>query len=222
MTAGRGLEPGTSGHHAAAGHVDLMTSLAVIFILLMVVFASAPRAANAPAAPVPAPVEPRTALAPEALAALTRLGLVPQRDTAEPDTFRLIVPESLLNFELGRSALTASADQFLREVIPVYARTVCGALRDRVAGVVIEGHTDDLGGDAMNLRLSQERSFRVLVRGLDVLRASAPADHDCFAALASASGRGKQDLIYDAARRLDRDASRRVVFKLLFRPAPAG
>jgi outer membrane protein OmpA-like peptidoglycan-associated protein len=156
------------------------------------------------------------------LAALTRLGLVPQRDTAEPDTFRLIVPESLLNFELGRSALTASADQFLREVIPVYARTVCGALRDRVAGVVIEGYTDDLGGDAMNLRLSQERSFRVLVRGLDVLRASAPADHDCFAALASASGRGKQDLIYDAARRPDREASRRVVFKLLFRPAPAG
>jgi outer membrane protein OmpA-like peptidoglycan-associated protein len=153
---------------------------------------------------------------------LTRLGLVPQRDTAEPDTFRLIVPESLLNFELGRSALTASADQFLREVIPVYARTVCGALRDRVAGVVIEGYTDDLGGDAMNLRLSQERSFRVLVRGLDVLRASAPADHDCFAALASASGRGKQDLIYDAARRIDREASRRVVFKLLFRPAPAG
>jgi len=55
-----------------------------------------------------------------------------------------------------------------------------------------------------------------------VLRASAPADHDCFAALASASGRGKQDLIYDAAHRPDREASRRVVFKLLFRPAPAG
>jgi outer membrane protein OmpA-like peptidoglycan-associated protein len=222
MTPRRGLEPGTSGHHAAAGLVDLMTSLAVIFVLLMVVFASAPRPPEAPAPSPPAPAAPRTVLAPEALAALTRLGLVPQPDAAEPDALRLLVPERLLNFEFGRSALTASAEQFLRAVMPVYARTVCGALRDRVAGVVIEGHTDDLGGDAMNLRLSQERSFRVLVRGLEVLRASAPADHDCFAALASASGRGRQDLIYDAARHPDRESSRRVVFKLLFRTAPAG
>jgi outer membrane protein OmpA-like peptidoglycan-associated protein len=219
VTPGRGLEPGASGHHAAAGHVDLMTSLAVIFILLMVVFASAPRA---PAPLVPEHPEPRATVAPEAMAALMRLGLVPQPDTAEPDALRMIVPERLLNFELGQSALTAQADQFLREVMPVYARTVCGALRDRVAGVVIEGYTDDLGGDAMNLRLSQERSFRVLVRGLEVLRASAPGDHDCFASLASASGRGKQDLIYDATRRPDRGASRRVVFKLLFRMAPQG
>lgn len=211
-------EPAPSGHQAAFGLVDLMTSLAVIFVLLMVVFASAPRPPAAPAA-APPPARP-PAIEPEAMAALTQLGLVPEAD-AEPDALRLVVPEHLLNFEFGQSALTAPAEQFLREAMPVYARAVCGPLRGRVAGVVIEGHTDDRGGDETNLRLSQERSFRVLVRSLEVLRVEAPGDHACFAALASASGRGKQDLIYDAERRPDRGASRRVVFKLLFRPAPA-
>ena len=86
-------------------------------------------------------------------------------------------------------------------MMPAYATAICGALRDRVAGVVIEGHTDDLGGDALNLRLSQERSFRVLVRGLETIRMAAPHAHACFSELASASGRGKQDLVYDEQRR---------------------
>ena len=221
-------DPAPSGHQAAFGLIDLMTSLAVIFVLLMVVFASAPRPPAAPAAnevrehPVPAATGAARAVEidPDAMAALTRLGLVPEAD-AEPDALRLVVPEHLLNFEFARSALTAPAEQFLREAIPVYARAVCGPLRGRIAGVVIEGHTDDRGSDETNLRLSQERSFRVLVRSLEVLRAEAPGDHACFAALASASGRGPQDLIYDAERRPDRGASRRVVFKLLFRPGPA-
>jgi outer membrane protein OmpA-like peptidoglycan-associated protein len=207
---------GDSGQHVTFGITDLMTSLAVIFVLLLVVFASTPRAADAP----PRPPEPSSAdTAREALAQFTRLGLVLESDAADSHLLRLVVPESLLNFEFGRSELTAPADRFLREVMPVYAHSMCGPLRDRLAGIVIEGHTDDLGGDAVNLRLSQERSFRVLVRGLEAIRAAAPGDHDCFAALASASGRGKQDLVYDAEQRLDRESSRRVIFKILLRPA---
>jgi len=199
------------------GITDMMTSLAVIFVLLLVVFASTPRAADAPPPPPPAPASADTAR--EALRELTGLGLVLQTDAADPHVLRLVVPESLLNFEFGRSELTAPAARFLGEVMPLYARAMCGPLRDRVAGIVIEGHTDDLGGDTVNLRLSQERSFRVLVRGLEAIRAAAPGDHDCFAALASASGRGKQDLVYDAERRLDRESSRRVIFKIILRPA---
>jgi outer membrane protein OmpA-like peptidoglycan-associated protein len=201
-----------------SGIMDLMTSLAVIFVLLLVVFASSPRAA-APPAPAPRPEPARVDPNRAALSELTRLGLVLESDARDPLLLRLVVPESLLNFEFGRSALTRPADVFLREMMPVYARAVCGPLRDRIAGIVIEGHTDDLGGDPLNLRLSQERSFRVLVRGLEVIAEVAPAEHGCFAALASASGRGKQDLIYDAARRPDRESSRRVVFKILLRPS---
>jgi outer membrane protein OmpA-like peptidoglycan-associated protein len=200
-----------------SGIMDLMTSLAIIFVLLLVVFASAPPAPQARPAESPR-ADVQRVLRPEIAAP----GVVLEPDAADPSVLRLVVPESLLNFELGQSALTAPADRFLQAVMPAYARAMCGALRGRVAGVVIEGHTDDLGSDAANLRLSQERSFRVLVRGLEVIREVAPADHDCFAALASASGRGKQDLIYDALGRPDRESSRRVVFKILLRTAAPG
>ncbi len=209
-----------AGHLLAAGFTDLMTSLAVVFMLLLVATASAPRPFARIADPPPSAAPPQPARAEPlavALEELQRLGVVPEADAVDPHALRLIVPEHLLRFELGKSALTDAAETFLREIMPVYARAVCGPLRDRVAGVVIEGHTDDQGGDAMNLRLSQERSFRVLVRGLEVLQTVEPDTHECFAALASASGRGKQELIYDAERRLDRGSSRRVVFKILFR-----
>jgi outer membrane protein OmpA-like peptidoglycan-associated protein len=221
-----------SGQQLAFGITDLMTSLAVIFILLLVVFASAPAsrplAGPTPAAdPAPAPGPPRTRPMAEppphpaarALAELTRMGLILEPQSGDPHLLRLLVPDTLLTFEFGRSDLTPAADRFLSEVMPVYARAVCGSLREQVAGVVIEGHTDDLGGDALNLRLSQERSFRVLVRGLEAIRAAGSAEHECFAALASASGRGKQDLVYDTERRPDRPSSRRVVFKILLRSA---
>jgi hypothetical protein len=56
------------------------------------------------------------------------------------------------------------------------------------------------------------------VRSLEAIRTSAPAVHACFSELASASGRGKHDLVYDDQRRPDRDSSRRVVLKILLRP----
>ena len=197
-----------------------MTSLAVIFVLLLVVFASTPPPPP-PAAATPAPPPTRGEPVDEQLRALLerssprKLALV--SDPRDPHVLRVVIPESLLNFESGKSALAPAADRFLAELMPAYATALCGPLRDRVAGVVIEGHTDDLGGDALNLRLSQERSFRVLVRGLEAINAAAPDVHACFSELASASGRGKQDLVYDDARRLDRELSRRVVFKILMR-----
>jgi outer membrane protein OmpA-like peptidoglycan-associated protein len=126
----------------------------------------------------------------------------------------------MLNFEFGKSTLTPAAEEFVTELLPSFAVALCGPLRDRVAGIVIEGHTDDLGTDVANLRLSQERSFRVLVRGLEAIRASAPALHPCFADLASASGRGKQDLVYDDHQHPDRALSRRVVLKIILRAQP--
>jgi outer membrane protein OmpA-like peptidoglycan-associated protein len=181
------------------------------------------------AAVVAAPVEPAAADDPvaRALAEVTGLGLILEADARDPHLLRLFIPESLLEFEFGQAAITPAADRFLGAMMPVYARAVCGPLREQVAGVVIEGHTDDVGSDAVNFRLSQERSFRVLVRGLEIIQASSPTDHDCLASLASASGRGEHELVYDADRRPDRASSRRVVFKILLRSAagqraPAG
>jgi outer membrane protein OmpA-like peptidoglycan-associated protein len=198
------------------GVTDLMTSLAVIFALLLVVFVNASRS---PAAhPEGSPASSDAAQVRAELARFSPHELILEPDPDDPQTLRVVIPESLLNFEFGKTTLTDAGDRFLARFMPRYAVALCGPLRERIAGVVIEGHTDDLGGDVLNLRLSQERSFRVLVRSLEAISASAPAAHGCFSELASASGRGKQDLVYDDRLQPDRHSSRRVVLKILLRP----
>jgi outer membrane protein OmpA-like peptidoglycan-associated protein len=218
-----------SDQSTTVGVTDLMTSLAVIFVLLLVVFVNASRstedrsADHHPTATTPAeppspapPVDPLDRVR-QLLATSLPEGLSVDPDPSDPQVLRVALPESVLHFEFGKSALSPDADRFLADLMPRYATALCGALRDQVAGVVVEGHTDDLGDDALNLRLSQERSFRVLVRALDAIRAAAPEAHECFARLASASGRGKQDLIYDDQQHPDRGSSRRVALKVLLR-----
>lgn len=216
-----------------------MTSLAVIFVLLMVVFANAARPPTAPAQPEaaePPRVEPplvAPADAPTPVPAVVDLSptqhmrdvleesspddVALEVDSHDPQVLRVVIPDAVLTFESGQSALAPAADAFLGQLALSYATLLCGELREQVTAVVIEGHTDDLGGDALNLRLSQERSFNVLVRGLEAIQAAAPEYYDCFSRLASASGRGKQDLVYDAFQQPDRERSRRVVFKILLR-----
>jgi len=59
--------------------------------------------------------------------------------------------------------------------MPRYATLLCGSLFNHVDSVMIEGRTDDLGQEAVNLQLSQERSFRVMVKELDVIERDAQA-----------------------------------------------
>ena len=101
--------------------------------------------------------------------------------------------------------------------MPFYASAVCGSLRDTIDSLAIQGHTDDRGGDAYNLQLSQERSLAVMVKGLEVIQNQGPTVYQCFQEMTSASGRGRQELIYDSKNRVDREKSRRVIFKIRLR-----
>jgi outer membrane protein OmpA-like peptidoglycan-associated protein len=206
------------GQPGAAGLTDLMTSLAVIFVLLLVVVANVPRAADPPKL-VNQPAG--AALVRGSLKQAMQAGLALEPDPEDPQVLRVVIPERFLNFDFGRATLTPSADRFLAGAMPAFAVAVCGAPRPLIAAIVIEGHTDDLGGDALNLRLSQERSLQVLVRGLEAIQASVPSAYACFGQLTSASGRGRQDIIYDAEKRPNRGLSRRVIFKILLRPGAA-
>ena len=188
------------------GVTDLMTSVAIIFVLLFVVALQ-----PAPVASVSA--DPTDSNAREILMSqFERLGLPIEKDPDDPQLLLLIMPESLLNFDFGRATLRPAAEAYLQKVIPQYASAFCGPFRSLIESVTIEGHTDDVGEDRRNLRLSQERAFRVMVKAMDILQGR-PED-DCFQQITTASGRGKQDLWYGIDQRLSRDNSRRVVFKI--------
>ena len=123
-----------------------------------------------------------------------------------------------INFEFGKSTLLPPAETFLSEAMPHYASLICRPGEQEVEAFVIEGYTDDLGDDIRNLRLSQERSFAVLAKSLEVIREKLPWAYECFLQKAIANGRGKQNLLRNDAGYPDRDKSRRVMFKIHMRP----
>ena len=201
-----------SREHSSAlfnGVADLMTSLAVIFILLFAAYVT--RVDEGKASPSPSsvvPIEHTPRLDP----------LLPKPEAKGPSVLTVTVPDAALNFEFGKSALLPSAETFLSEMMPQYATIVCGPGNKEVEAFVIEGYTDDLGDDIRNMRLSQERSFAVLAKSLEVIREKLPWAYECFLQKATANGRGRQHLLRDEAGDLDREKSRRVVFKIHLHP----
>ena len=193
-----------------SGIADLMTSLAVIFILLLVAYVTRVHDGNADPAgsrAVPADMTPSFDPRPSPL------------ETKRPSVHTVTVPDAAINFEFGKSALLPAAEAFLSEVMPHYASITCQPGGQEVEAFVIEGYTDDLGDDIRNLRLSQDRSFAVLAKSLEVIREKLPWAYECFLQKATANGRGKQNLLRNDAGHLDRDKSRRVIFKIHMRPA---
>ncbi|MEC4679578.1 MAG: OmpA family protein [Nitrospirota bacterium] len=203
---------GTFSSHTTNGMIDLMTSLAMIFILLFAAFIT--QTSSEAQSELQENKEGVQAALQDHL---RRLDLSLEADPRDPLTLMIVIPEDLLTFEFGQSRLSTQADRFLEEAMPFYASAVCGSLRDTIDSLVIQGHTDDRGSDAYNLRLSQERSLAVMVKGLEVIQTHTPAAYQCFQEMTSASGRGRQELIYDSENRVDREKSRRVIFKIRLR-----
>ena len=203
---------GTFSSHTTNGMIDLMTSLAMIFILLFAAFIT--QTSSEAQSELQENKEGVQAALQDHL---RRLDLSLEADPRDPLTLMIVIPENLLTFEFGQSRLSTQADRFLEEAMPFYASAVCGSLRDTIDSLVIQGHTDDRGSDAYNLQLSQERSLAVMVKGLEVIQTHTPAAYQCFQEMTSASGRGRQELIYDSENRVDREKSRRVIFKIRLR-----
>lgn len=187
------------------GVVDLMTSLAVIFILLFA--ASIVQVDTGTTKPVPSRVTPVENETMEDIQTSTP-------ESRGPNVLTITVPDAALRFDFGKSALLPLSEEFLVESIPQYVSTICGPEGQDVEAFVIEGYTDDLGDDVHNLRLSQERSFAVLAKSLDIVRDRLPWAYECFLQKAVANGRGRQDLLRNEIGYPDRNNSRRVVFKI--------
>ncbi len=205
---------GTGPSQTTLGITDLMTSLVIVFILLFAAqFSKVSSAAQSELQDNKEDV--RTALRDH----IQRLGLSLDADPRDPLALVIVVPEDRLTFEFGKSTLSPAADQFLVDALPFYVEALCGPLRDKIDSLAIEGHTDDYGSDAFNLKLSQERSLAVMVKGLEVIQTAKPYSYQCFQEITSATGRGRQDLMYESTSVINREKSRRVIFKIRLRSA---
>lgn len=152
-------------------------------------------------------------------------GVRAETDPRDPLGLLVIVPEDLLKFALGDDKIPLGGVKFLGRFIPTLARTVCSDdFRKEIRAVVIEGHTDSSGPDAINLPLSQARSMTVVRESLDVL-SKAISDpggpstlRACFLTFLSASGRGSSEPLMNLATgQEDKERSRRVEFKIRVR-----
>src|ERR1700720_4329212 len=200
------------GSGLASSLTDLMTSLAVIFILLLVAMLNNQRQQ---AAGTKSLVLSRLQLA---LEKFREQGGIVKRDPKDPLVLLVIVPEALLKFEKGKSDIPAPGFAFLEPFAPKFVSTACSTeIREGISSIVVEGHASTEGRESDNLSLSQRRSMAVVQQSLAVLdgsnRPEAPEDHKCFVSLISATGRGSAEPVYVNGEE-DRPHSRRVVFKI--------
>ena len=80
----------------------------------------------------------------------------------DPDTGVIRITEGIL-FDFGRAELKQAGKVFLRQFIPNYVRILLSdaLVKEHIAQVIIEGHTDNVGGYEYNLRLSLRRANSV-------------------------------------------------------------
>jgi len=205
------MEEHTSSDHLSSSLTDLMTSLMVIFILLLLVFVSHSASKDAALTDV--------------LLKRLKQDLQPQgfnensirRDPRDRNAILVIVPGRLMNFELQRADLQEGGRDFLRSHIPSLAGVLCSPeFQSSIDSIVVEGHTDrtrygktEEESQNNNLKLSQDRSMAVVKEALADLSATGYEEQRaCFLEKLSATGRGEQD-----PEKTDED-SRRVIFKI--------
>lgn len=144
-------------------------------------------------------------------------GVRVQADPRDPLGLLVLVPEGLLEFAVGRAAIPSGGTAFLHLFTPKLAATICSeTFKGEISTIIIEGHTDSSGSDAINLPLSQARSMAVARESLTLLNPNPPL-RTCFLTFLSATGRGSSEPIADATGAEDKARSRRVVFKIRVR-----
>jgi flagellar motor protein MotB len=186
-----------------------MTSLMVIFILLLLVFLK--RSAGVEPA-----ITARLLNTLKSELSLSEFGKENiQLDPKQPFTILVIVPDNKLSFDLNRSELRPEGERFLEAGMQPLAHILCSSeFRPHVDSIVVEGHTDahqyrgvsQETSEGLNLALSQDRSMSVVKKSLELLVGN--SDRPCFLERLSANGRGQQDATGNP------DQDRRVVFKI--------
>jgi outer membrane protein OmpA-like peptidoglycan-associated protein len=194
---------------------DLMTSLMVIFVLLLLVFLNN-QASTA-----------NTSLAPTLQNDLKISLDLPAKSVElvhdSGDSYTVVIATNV-TFEPGKHDLNGVDSDFLRAKFSQIAKLVCDdRYRDQVQELAVEGHADGTGyrgstreaSLGLNLKLSQERSMTVVREAILPLIGEA-AFRRCLEEKISANGRGEPELESDS----ESAVNRRVFFKIRMRTAP--
>jgi outer membrane protein OmpA-like peptidoglycan-associated protein len=192
---------------------DLMTSLAVIFILLLC--ASLNNTHQETAAT-------RNSILTEVQWSLKEFvsgGIEVKTDPRDALALLILVPEDLLAFQLDKADLSPRGEVFLRSFIPRLSGILCSPrFAKEINSIVVEGHTDSSGTAEHNWDLAQKRSMSVVRASLNTLGVEGTAeDRSAFLRLLSASGRGSAETIMGPTGQENAPLSRRVVFKIRVR-----
>lgn len=129
--------------------------------------------------------------------------------------------DSTVFFDTGKYSLKEDGRQFLRQILPVYYRTLMSLENaEFVSEIIIEGHTDSVGSYENNLDLSQRRAQAVVnfCLGAEFTELT-DAEKESLRAIVTANGRSKSQLILDENGIEDRAASRRVEIKFRLKDA---
>jgi outer membrane protein OmpA-like peptidoglycan-associated protein len=208
------------------GITDLMTSLAVIFILLLTLFIRAQFASRQVTQDIRQDVI-------DAIIAKLRTSqdeslnqVKVAKDPNDPLGIEVVVRDPLLRFEPDKSNLSEDAKKFLNQFVPLLTMVVCQDQRKNIQTIVIEGHTDRTfptgkDPDEYNIPLSQNRARSVVEHALFVLKGTDEEGRDCFLNITSVNGRGLREPPMELIGKhdsdittLDRQAMRRVIFKI--------
>jgi len=202
------------GAGLASSLTDLMTSLTVIFILLLVAMLNNARAKGQITRNeilVKLQEELHSFLAPN-----TNEPIKVILDKNDPLSLLVIVPQGFLNFSTDEYRISPSGGLFLGQFAPKIASTLCSdRFRDSIGSIVVEGHADPRGSDEHNIPLSQNRATAVVIAALTTL--SSPEQKECFVTLLSASGRGKAESEGKQFSEEEMARIRRVQFKIRVR-----
>jgi flagellar motor protein MotB len=191
-----------------------MTSLAVIFILLLVAtLNNARQEIEGSKSQVLQRLQ-------KVLQEFAKEGVKVEPDLKDPLALLVVVPEDLLNFRQGLSDIPENGKVFLAKFMPIFVGAACSPnLKTSISSIVVEGHASTEGDENKNLELSQDRSTKVVEKGLEVLEGPQnQANHACFLQLVSATGRGSAEPVVEKGFE-NRQLSRRVIFKVRIKSA---
>jgi outer membrane protein OmpA-like peptidoglycan-associated protein len=187
-----------------------MTSIAVVFVLLFLFFAQEQRDKAK---------ETKDTVT-ELLEAIEeefgKLDIQLARREGDPLTLEVTLPEGYgnsLNFAQNDATLLPAGMELLDQIVPKLLRILCSdEFLPRMDSVVIEGHSSSEGKERRNVELSAQRATAVLLYSLDTTTAA--RERGCLQALVTASGRGAWHPKFKESGGEDREASRRVVFRM--------